>query len=65
MSNTGLYYEQAVAQIHEMNDGVAKIEKAVSKEASKWHAYYESAKICHDRLKAFNDEHFPRIEAPK
>jgi hypothetical protein len=64
--NTERNYEQVLAEMRETNKEIDVIGIKVSLYASSYKAIGDKAKVCHDALKAFNDEHFPRdLEAPK
>jgi hypothetical protein len=58
--NNGMNYEAVLAEMRETNKGIEIYGIKVSLYASAYKAIGEKAKVCHDRLKAFNDEHFPR-----
>jgi hypothetical protein len=61
MSNTGLYCDQAIEQVREMNENIAEIQAGIAKEVPGWTKAKEAGKKCHDDLKAFNDTFFPSI----
>jgi hypothetical protein len=59
--NNDRNYEQVLAEMRETNKEIEVIGAKTSLYAACFKIIGEKAKVCHDTLKAFNDEHFPSI----
>lgn len=56
----GLSVIQAKEKLDGMAETIREIDVKVSFMSPIYKAFADNAKRCHDTLKAFNDEHFPR-----
>lgn len=56
----GLSVIQAKEKLDSMAETIREIDVKVSFMPPIYKAFADNAKRCHDTLKAFNDEHFPR-----
>jgi hypothetical protein len=61
--NNGMNYEAVLQTMRDANKGIEVIGIKTSLYAGAFRIIGERAKVCHDTLKAFNDEHFPRVQA--
>jgi hypothetical protein len=61
--NNDMNYEAVLAEMRETNKGIEIYGIKVSLYAACFKIIGEKAKVCHDALKAFNDAHFPRVQA--
>ena len=60
--NRDMNYEQVLAEARESNTRLEVIGIKADLAGECYRAIGENAKRCHDTLKVFNDEHFPRVQ---